>query len=176
MPAKGSRFRYGNRNYIFNKDFYKTNLVEKDNIDLSFEECKSLLDKCNRNIAEIIVDEIDGFKMPFGLGYIVAGKFLPKNPAIDWKKTNEVGKHIYHLNLHTDGYSVKSYWFRVGRITCTSFHEVYKFAPYKTLSLAISKAFGTGRKMYAEWGISDFIEKGRLENMFNKKYRKELKQ
>lgn len=176
MPAKGSKLRYGNRDYIFNKAFYETKLVEKLKTDLSFETCKDLIELCNKNIAEAVVEENDGFKLPFGLGYICAGRYIPTNLLIDWKKTNESGKHVYHLNLHTDGYAVKAYWFRVGRITNTSFHEVYKFSAYKTLSTAISKAFGSGKKMYSEWAVSDFIDKGRLENMFNKKYRKEQKQ
>lgn len=175
MPAKGSKLRYGNRDYIFNKNFYETELVEKHNIQLSFDQCKALIELTNKVIAEIIVDENDGFKLPFGLGYLCAGRYKPKYNMIDWKSSNKVGKFVYHLNLHTDGYAVKTYWFRVGRIRNTSFHEVYKFSSYKTLSNSISKAFGSGKKFYSEWAVSDFIEKGRLENMYNKKYRKEQK-
>jgi len=175
MPAKGSKLRYGNRDYIFNMPFYKKNLVEKHNINLSFEECKNIIETCNANIAEVVIEENDGFKLPFGLGYIVVGKYRPTRPQIDWKKTNEAGKKVYHLNLHTDGFAVKLYWFRVGRINKTHFNEVYKFTGYKTLSVDISKAFGSGKKMYSEWNIYDFVEKGRVQNLFNKKYNKELK-
>lgn len=175
MPAKGSKFRLGNRDYVFNKKFYDEHLVAKHGIQLSFDECKEIIETSNKNIAGVVVDEIDGFKLPFGLGYLCAGKFIPKNPAIDWKKTREVGKKVYHLNFHTFGYSVRSYWFRIGRIGNTKFHEVFKFEAYKTLSQGISKAF-SGGKMYSEWAISDFIEKGRLENLYNKKFRKEQKE
>jgi hypothetical protein len=157
-------------------NFFKKNLVEKHGVTLPFETCKTLIDKCNRNIADAVITENDGFKLPFGLGYVCAGKYIPTNPLTDWKKTKEAGKRVFHLNLHTEGFAVKAYWFRVGRITNTHFHEIYKFSAYKTLGQAISKAFGSGRMMYSEWGVSDFIEKGRLENMMNKKYRKELKE
>lgn len=176
MPAKGSKLRYGNREYIFKMPFYKKKLVEEKKIELPFDVCKKIIESCNKNIAEVVVEELDGFKLPFGLGYICAGKYIPTNPMIDWKKSNEVGKYIYHTNLHTNGYAVKAYWFRVGRIDNTKFHQVYKFSPYKTLSTLISKAFGTGKKNYTDWATSDFIEKSRLENLYNKKYRKELKQ
>lgn len=175
MPAKGSKFRYGNRDYIFNLDFYKKNLVENRKVDLSFTDCKKIIESCNKHISSIIVDEIDGFKLPFGLGYICAGKYKPTNPLVDWDNTKKSGKKVYHLNLHTFGYAVKLYWFRVGRIRNTHFHEVYKFVSYKTLGKKVSAAFKTGQKVYAEWAVSDFIEKGRVENLLNKKYRKELK-
>ncbi len=183
MPALGSVFKHGNRNYIFNKNFYLTNLVEKRKTELSFDDCKKIVEETNKIIADFVVDENDGFKLPFGLGYLVAGKYIPKNPATDWAKTKQTftkdeiraGKKVLHLNLHTFGYSCRAYWFRVGRITSAKFHSVYMFKPYKTLSGAISKAFGSGRKLYSEWAITDFIEISRLENLMNKKYRKEYK-
>jgi hypothetical protein len=175
MSFKGSKLKYGNRDYIFNMSFYKKKLVEKNNITLSFVECKKIINACNKNIAEFVVEETDGFKLPFGLGYLVVSKYIPVNPAIDWKRTKEFGQRVYHLNLHTLGFAIKINWFRVGRINHNHFNEVYKFSPYKTLSLASSMAFRSGRKLYSEWSAIDFIEKGRVENLMNKKYRKELK-
>lgn len=175
MPAKGSKFRLGNRDYIFNKKFYDKNLVEDNKISLSFDQCKNIIETANKNISETMIEEIDGFKLPFGLGYLCISKFKPKNPAIDWKKTKEIGKKVFHLNLHTLGYSARSYWFRIGRIGNVRFHEVFKFESYTTLSKKISKSFAAG-KAYNEWTVADFIEKGRLENLYNKKYRKEQKE
>ena len=174
MPAKGSCYKYGNRDYVFNMEFYNK-LVEKHNIKLSFTDCKKLINTCNKNIADSIMEEQDGFSLPFGLGYLVAGRYIPTNPLIDWKRTKEIGKTVYHLNLHTSGNAVKLYWFRVGRINYNHFNEVYIFQAYKTLSQAISRAFSSGKKTYSEWSIYDFVEKGRIENLFNKKYRKSLK-
>ena len=177
MPAPGSKLKYGNRNYIYNTDFFKKNLVEDKKTKLSYKDCKNIINVASKNIAGCITDEIDGFKLPFGLGYIVASKFIPKNPAIDWKKSNESGVRVYHNNLHTFGYSVGVKWFRVGRIQNANFHEVFKIVTYKTLSQSVSKAFGSGSKPYSEWCMDDFIQKSRLENMYSKKYRKkELKQ
>ncbi len=172
MPAKGSKLLYGNRDYVFNKKFFKSNLVEKHKFDLSFKECKDIIDICNKNIADSVVEELDGFKLPFGLGYICVGRFIPKNPAIDWKTSQKVGTRVYFNNLHTFGYSCKTYWFRVGRVTNTKFHETFKFSAYKTLGISVSKAFASGKKFYQEWSISDLIEKGRLENLYSKKFRK----
>lgn len=173
MPAPGSKLLYGNRDYIYDKKFYKE-LVEKTQTTLSYGECRKIVETCNKFIAEVVRDEQDGFKLPFGLGYLCSTRYIPNKPAIDWHETNKIGKHVYHANLHTFGYSVKVAWFRVGRITNTHFNEVFKFKAYKTLSQSVSKLF-KGGKMYSEWLLSDFIEKSRLENLYNKKFRKELK-
>lgn len=174
MPAKGSKLRYGNRDFIFNEQVWKT-LVEEKKINLSFSQCKKIVNTCNSNIAEVIMEENDGFKLPLGLGYICAVRFIPKKPAIDWKatKTNG-GNFVYFNNLSTFGYSVAITWFRVGRVSNISFNEIFKFKSCKKLSQQISKKFKSG-KMYSELTTSDFMEIGRLENFYNKKYRKDLK-
>lgn len=175
MSVKGSKLRLGNRDYIFCKKFYENNLVKDNKIKLSFLDCKNIIETANKNISDAMVEEIDGFKLPFGLGYLCAGKFKPQKPPIDFHKTKLLGKTVYHLNLHSLGFSVRAYWFRIGRIENTRFHEVFKFEPYQTLSSKISRAF-FGGKAYNEWTVADFVEKGRLENFYTKKYRKEQKE
>lgn len=174
MPAKGSHFVYSGRDYIFNREFYKNVLSKEETLNLTYAECKNIIEHSNHVITDVVKNELDGFKMPFGLGYLCASRFIPKNLAIDWKKTKEIGKRVYHLNFHTNGYSCRVNWFRVGRINVTSFNEVFKFKAYKTFSQLISKAFKEG-KNYLDWTCADYIEKSRLENLYNKKYRKEIK-
>lgn len=175
MPVKGSKLKLGNRDYVFCKKFYEKNLVVDSKVTLPFLDCKNIIETANKNIADAMVDEIDGFKLPFGMGYICAGKFKPQKPPVDFNKTRLLGKIVYHLNLHTLGFSARAYWFRIGRIENVRFHEVFKFQPYETLSIKISKAFGSG-KNYNEWTVEDFVEMGRLENLYTKKYRKEQKE
>lgn len=174
MPAKGSKLRLGNRDYIFNKKFYEKNLVTDSKVTLTFDQSKNIVETSNKIISEIMLEEIDGFKLPHGLGYLCISKFKTKNPAIDWKKTKELGKRVYFLNLHTLGYSIRTMWFRIGRIRNIRFHEVFKFEPYELFTKKISKSFAGG-KPYNEWTLGDYVEKGRLENLYNKKYRKEQK-
>lgn len=175
MPAKGSTLLYGDRDYVFSPDFYKNTLVKERGTDLSYKDCKAIIKHSNKIVADCIRDEVDGFKLPFGFGYIAPMRYVATNPATNWKETEKLGKTVYHTNMHTDGFSCKVQWFRVGRITNSHFNEVFKFKSYKTLSQKVSLAFKNG-KNYHDWLLSDFIEKGRLENLYNKKYRKELKQ
>lgn len=175
MPAKGSTLRYGNRDFIFNKSIWKE-LSKKEGFNFSYSECNKIIQDCNANIAEIIREESDGFKLPLGLGYICAVRFNPKKPAIDWQATKKNdGKHVYFNNLGTFGYSIAVKWFRVGRITNVSINEIFKFKACKKLATQISKRFKAG-KPYSGLTASDFIQMGKLQNLYNKKYRKDLKE
>jgi len=165
--------KYDDRDYIFDKDFYNKNLVEKHNIDLSYLQCRDIIYHANKIIAAAIQNEVDGFKVPFGMGYLCATKYMAEKPAINWKLTKQLGKYVYHTNMHTDGYTCRVMWFRVGRASNSHFHEIFKFKAMRGLGRSVSALFSAG-KNYNEWSIHDFIEKGRLENLYNKKYRKNL--
>ena len=53
--------------------------------------------------------------MPYGLGLVQVCKYKPKTMtskslSVDYKANNELGKRIYHLNEHSDGYKFRLYW------------------------------------------------------------------
>lgn len=174
MPAKGTTARYGNRDYIFGKDFYEKHLVEKHNTSLSYKQCGDIIRHANKVVAEVVKNEVDGFKIPYGMGFLCVTKYTPSKPAINWPETRKIGKYVYHTNMHTDGYSCRVMWYRVGRADNAHYHEVFKFKAMDGLSTEVSELFKNG-KNYTAWEVADFIEKGRLENLYNKKYRKEFK-
>ena len=67
--------------------------------------------------------------MPYGLGFIQIGKYKPKSLSpeslsVDYKTSNELGKRIYHLNEHTDGYKYRLYWSKIPN----TFPDRYKYA------------------------------------------------
>lgn len=178
MPTKGSVLLYNNRDHILNKTFYKERLVEKNDVKLSYNECKDVIHHSLKIVSNVIQQEVDGFKLPLGMGYLCAVKYVPNKPLIDWGATNllkqkGINKYVYFTNMHTDGHSCKIQWFRVGRVDNLHFHEVFKFKAVAALRNPVSALFKKG-KAYHAWTISDFIEKGRLENLYNKRYRKDL--
>lgn len=174
MPTKGSVHRHGNRDYIFNKDFYNEKLVEKHNVTLDYNTCKNVILHANKVVADVIKSEVDGFKLPYGMGFLCVTKYTPSKAAINWAATKKLGKHVLHTNMHTDGYSCRIMWYRVGRADNAHFHEVFKFKAMRDLSRDVSALFADG-KNYTAWEVPDFIEKGRLENLYNKKFRPEFK-
>ena len=109
----------------------KTYLAFKERypgVDISFADYKNILFLFNGQLVEHILQTGEKLKLPFGLGEISVAKYKPlrqktftgKNGAtttipglpINWQKTRQQGKIIYHLNSHTDGHKYRWKWFR----------------------------------------------------------------
>ena len=173
MPAKNTSLKFGDRDMIFSKKFHRTLQKTKD-LKLSYADSKMAIDKANDNIAQIILTEHDGFKLPFGLGYICITKFKSKKLSIDWDTTKKIGKKTYFTNLGTLGNSISIKWFKVGKAPMTvAFLDIFKFRSCRKLSRSASKRFKEGKEYY-EWSVNDFYEKGRLETLYDRKFRQPL--
>jgi hypothetical protein len=169
MAFKGSKLKYGHRNHIFDVPFYKR-VVKEKGIKLTYKEARQVFDKANEVVSDVITNEKDGFKLPFGLGYIVATKFICDKLAKDWKASAKAGVDVFYTNLHTLGYSVRVIWYSFTKESSRSysFRNVYMFKTCEDLSKKVSKAFSNG-KDYLEWTAADFVDKGRLEKYYRNK-------
>jgi hypothetical protein len=70
----------------------------------------------------------EGFKMPYGLGFIQICKYKPKSMtvqslSVDYKASKEYDKKIYHLNEHSEGNKYRLYWSKIPRV----FPDRYKY-------------------------------------------------
>ena len=79
-------------------------------------------------ILEHVLNAAEGFKMPYGLGFIQVGKYRPKSItptslSVDYKASKEYNKRIYHLNEHSNGYKYRLYWSKIPR----TFPDRYKY-------------------------------------------------
>lgn len=97
-------------------------------IEVSYGLYKRVLDEMCNVILEHVLDRSEGFKMPYGLGFIQVGKYRPKtlspqSLSVDYKTSKEYDKKIYHLNEHSDGYKYRLYWSKIPR----TFAERYKY-------------------------------------------------
>lgn len=97
-------------------------------IDVPYVAYKRILDEMGIIILKHILNGSDGFKMPYGLGYIQIGKYKPKtytdkSLSVDYKASKEIGKRIYHLNEHSDGYKFRLYWSKIPQ----TFPDRYKY-------------------------------------------------
>jgi hypothetical protein len=82
-------------------------------------------------------------KYIFGFGEFAITKWKPHkttlvdgeekiNLPVDWKKTKEYGKRIFHMNYHTDGYKFRWIWFtNSGRFWCS---QLWNFKPSRVTS------------------------------------------
>ena len=97
-------------------------------IEVDYGLYKRILEEMCRIILNAVLDSSDGFKMPFGLGFIQVGKYLPKalndkSLSVDYKASREYDKRIYHLNEHSNGYKYRLYWSKIPR----TFPDRYKY-------------------------------------------------
>ncbi len=91
-------------------------------VSLSFEDYKKIIYTYNSLIVAHMLETGSIVKLPYGLGPLVINKYKPKryrvdpkgiehvNLPIDWKATKEIGKRVYHLNAHTEGYKYYFMW------------------------------------------------------------------
>ena len=105
------------------KDMYKEMPIEVD-----YSLYKRVLDCMCSTILEHILERSEGFKMPYGLGFIQIGKYRPKSYSpdslsVDYKVSKELDKRIYYLNEHSDGYKYRLYWSKIPR----TFADRYKY-------------------------------------------------
>lgn len=112
-----------NKKSITFRDLYNTMPIKID-----YGLYKRILEEMCRIILDAILNSSDGFKMPFGLGFIQVGKYLPKalndkSLSIDYKASREYDKRIYHLNEHSNGYKYRLYWSKIPR----TFPDRYKY-------------------------------------------------
>lgn len=105
------------------RDIYRTMPIEVD-----YGLYKRILTEMCRVILEHVLNGSEGFKMPYGLGFIQIGKYRPKSLtakslSVDYKASKEYDKKIYHLNEHSDGYKYRLYWSKIPR----TFPDRYKY-------------------------------------------------
>lgn len=81
-------------------------------IEVPYSLYRSVLDQMCSIILDNILIRSDGFKMPYGLGFIQIGKYSTnlKKLSVDYKASKEYNKKIYHLNEHSDGYKFRLHW------------------------------------------------------------------
>ena len=101
-------------------------------------------------------------KFPYGFGDFCITKFKPKRYKttangneivglpVDWKKTREAGKRIYHMNYSTEGFKFRWLW----DMTKARFAkcDVWSFKPSRISSRLINHYIKQGyQDKYLEW-------------------------
>lgn len=116
------KIRKNKKAYTF-RDMYRNMPIE-----VPYAQYKRILDEMCSVILDAIFNRSDGFKMPYGLGFIQVGKYKPKtytdkSLSVDYKASKEYDKRIYHLNEHSDGYKFRLYWSRIPK----TFPDRYRY-------------------------------------------------
>ncbi|SEW21560.1 hypothetical protein SAMN05428988_3224 [Chitinophaga sp. YR573] len=109
------------------KAAYNDFCSQHPNEQISFIQYKEIILGFNTLLADHVLETGERIKLPFGLGEISIAKFRPPRQKtflnktgkavtitglpINWQKTREHKKIIYHLNAHTDGNKYRWKWF-----------------------------------------------------------------
>lgn len=108
-------------------DIYQS-YIKNTSVDIPYTRFKRILETFNRSILESLLERSEGFKMPYGLGYIQIVKYKPKSYSkkslsVDYKTSKEEGFRVYHLNEHSDGYKYRLFWSKLPQ----TFPDRYKY-------------------------------------------------
>lgn len=116
MPRTKIEWRSGSKeNYL---DFCSKHA----DIKLTFIEWKNIVHSYNDKFRMYILETGEKVRMPMGFGQFSINKKKRKrkrglngefiNMPVDWKKSKILGKRIYNMNHHTDGYFFGWIWFK----------------------------------------------------------------
>ena len=113
-------------------DMYKPYILNSG-LEVPYSTFKAVLDEFNRIVLEMLQKRSEGFKMPYGLGYVQIVKYKPKtlnskSLSVDYKSSKDYNKRIYHLNEHSDGYKFRLYWSKLPQ----TFPDRYKYQLFFT--------------------------------------------
>ena len=117
------KIRKNKQSYTF-YDMYCTMPLE-----VPYLTYKRVLDTMCSVILDHVFNRSEGFKMPYGLGFIQIVKYEPKelnaqSLSVDYKASKELNKTIYHLNEHSDGNKFRLYWSKLPQ----TFPDRYKYS------------------------------------------------
>lgn len=104
------------------KEVFKNFKLKHPEVNLNYLEWCNILYSFNSGFRDLCLETGFRLKFPYGLGEFCITKWKPKkkkildsgleviNLPVDWKKTKQMGKKIYHMNFDTGGYKFRWLW------------------------------------------------------------------
>lgn len=156
MPRTSYQYRTTSR------EVYKRFCEKHKNIHLSYVQWCNILYTFNYSFRDYALETGQKIKYPYGFGEFCITKYKPKRTKflpdgkeiiglpIDWKRTKEVGKYIYHMNFSTDGFKFRWWW--DNRNARFMKADIWSFKPSRISSRLIKHYITQGYKeKYLEW-------------------------
>jgi len=143
------------------KDFCKKN----PSIKISLNEWKNIIYAFNESLKIKMLETGEKIRFPFGFGDFAIVKKERKinrlsketgevvlNLPIDWVKTNALGKRIYIMNYHTEGFFFGWKWFKKTTMLRDADFWYFKASRYTSRLLAhYLKVDNKYQHIYQEW-------------------------
>lgn len=139
--------------------------TDNPDITLSFLEWQNIIYTFNYGFRDHLLETGERCKLPWGIGEFSITKKKGRtewtNPEtgethkklpVDWKKTKEKGKYIYHLNHHTNGYKFKWRWFIYSSRMAKA--DIWTFKPSRVSSRLLKHYISNNyQHLYKEWHL-----------------------
>jgi len=146
------------------KETYKRFKQRFPEHDIDYNTWATIIYNFNYSFRDYALETGHKCKFIYGFGDFAITKWRPNktvlidgeekmNLPIDWKKTKEYGKTIYHLNYNTDGYKFRWKWFnKAGRFCMSSF---WNFKPSRVTSRLLKHYLSLPdyKDKYLQWKI-----------------------
>lgn len=137
--------------YIKYAEEHKDNPIYDVDKELFYALCSEFYEQ----VVEKIVKEDKDFNMPFSVGSLYIRKYQPemsdikkRTSFIDWKNTAKLGKIVYHLNEHTNGFKFTIKWKKKQNVI--RYVEIYKFVPTRNFKRTLAHVIKTKGNDYLE--------------------------
>ncbi len=146
------------------KKCYEAFCKANPHIHIAFDKWKEIIYTYNEMYVDYVLKTGDAIKLPWGFGKISVNKSKQRatrkyngktyiNLAIDWKRTKQEGKYVYHLNHHTHGYKFRWKWFGTSALFFQS--DVWNFRPSRVVSRKLTQYLKDKKNpyidLYREW-------------------------
>lgn len=139
-------------------DMYKAYADDNKGNVLYLIDKNKFYDICSEYYNEVVKSILyDGkeFKMPFSIGEIYIRKYKPqlsdikkRTSFIDWKNTAKLGKIVYHLNEHSDGFKYTIKWKK--KKNMIRYIDIYKFVPTRNFKRTLASIIKNKESDYFE--------------------------
>ena len=114
---KKDKLDYKRKSYTITDYYlsYKKYIEEGTQYDVSYTTFRNIVSDYFKYIRDEVMLNSKEVKLPCRLGTLQIVKHQPKEYTgkslrWDWKSTRELGKPVYYLNDHTDGFKYRFFW------------------------------------------------------------------
>ena len=125
------------------KDVYKRFREKYPQHNIDFNQWATIIYNFNYAFRDYVLETGHKCKFIHGFGDFAITKWRPRktveiegeekiNLPVDWKKSREYGKYIYHMNFNTDGYKFRWKWWNKAARFCVA--SLWNFKPSRVTS------------------------------------------
>lgn len=131
------------------KDF-NANQVKNSPLTVDYKTYRALIESFNKAMVDKILNESYEFKLPYRLGSLRIRKkkmsFKSKNALrVDYKRSRESGKLVYHMNDHRDNFNYRWYWKKKTAIVKNK--TAYSFTPTRANKRELARLLLTDKSI-----------------------------